>query len=71
VLSKLVLVDHQQESLYEGLDDRRLADLYCSLDSIRSKFGHAAVIAGRSVNLMNRLERDSYGYILRTPSLTK
>jgi DNA polymerase-4 len=49
----------------------RLKPLYSSLDSIRAKFGHSAVIAGRSVNLMGRLERDSYGYILRTPSLTK
>ncbi|MFZ1948397.1 MAG: DNA polymerase IV [bacterium] len=49
----------------------RLKPLYSSLDSIRAKFGHSAVIAGRSVNLMGRLERDSYGYVLRTPSLTK
>jgi nucleotidyltransferase/DNA polymerase involved in DNA repair len=70
-LSQLAAADYEQECLYEDLADRRLSNLYCSLDSIRSKFGHAAIVAGQSVNLMNRLERDSYGYILRTPSLTK
>lgn len=70
-LSRLTAGTDRQEGLYGSCGDDRLADLYRSLDSIRSKFGHSAVIAGRSVNLINRLERDSYGYILRTPSLTK
>jgi DNA polymerase-4 len=70
-LSRLADGADQQKGLYACDDADRLADLYHSLDSIRSKFGHAAVIAGRSVNLINRLERDSYGYVLRTPSLTK
>ena len=70
-LSRLAMGGDEQKGLYGSDNDERLADLYRSLDSIRSKFGHSAIIAGRSVNLMNRLERDSYGYILRTPSLTK
>lgn len=60
-----------QQVLYPELCRDRLADLYGTLDRIRSRFGHSSVIAGRSINLINRLERDSYGYILRTPSLTK
>jgi DNA polymerase-4 len=60
-----------QQVLYPELRRDRLADLYGALDRIRSRFGHSSVIAGRSINLINRLERDSYGYILRTPSLTK
>ncbi len=71
VLSGLALADHSQEMLYDDPSEERLRELYLSLDTIRAKFGHSAVIVGRSVNLMNRLERDSYGYILRTPSLTK
>jgi DNA polymerase-4 len=60
-----------QQVLYPELCRDRLADLYGTLDQIRSRFGHSSVIAGKSINLINRLERDSYGYILRTPSLTK
>ena len=71
ILSGLVRADHDQQSLYDQPHQRRLGDLYHSLDAIRAKYGHSSVIAGRSVSLINRLERDSYGYILRTPSLTK
>jgi hypothetical protein len=71
VLSGLVPADHDQQSLYDQPRQRRLSGLYHSLDAIRAKYGHSSVIAGRSVSLINRLERDSYGYILRTPSLTK
>jgi DNA polymerase IV len=71
VLSALTPGDDSQEALYDGPEERRLGDLYRSLDTIRAKFGHSSVIVGRSVDLMGRLERDSYGYILRTPSLTK
>jgi DNA polymerase-4 len=70
-LSGLVRADCEQGSLGCDPDASRLTDLYRALDSVRAKFGHSAVIAGRSVDLMSKLERDSYGYILRTPSLTK
>jgi DNA polymerase IV len=71
VLSGLAPAAGNQETLYDAPEERRLGDLYRSLDTIRAKFGHSSVIVGRSVDLINRLERDSYGYILRTPSLTK
>jgi DNA polymerase-4 len=45
--------------------------LYRSLDRIRSRFGHAAVVAGPSVRFMGKLEQDRNGFVLRTPSLTK
>jgi nucleotidyltransferase/DNA polymerase involved in DNA repair len=60
-----------QQVLYSDLACDRLSSLYGTLDEIRSRFGHSSVIAGRSVNLINQLERDAYGYILRTPSLAK
>jgi DNA polymerase-4 len=60
-----------QQVLYDGSAAERMGGFYSTLDDIRARFGHSSVIAGRSINLVNRLERDSYGYILRTPSLTK
>jgi DNA polymerase-4 len=71
VLAGLFPARDLQQVLYPELCRDRLADLYGTLDRIRERFGHSSVIAGRSINLINRLERDSYGYILRTPSLTK
>jgi DNA polymerase-4 len=70
-LTGLVPVRDIQQVLYPDRDHDRFGTLYGTLDEIRSRFGHSSVIAGRSINLINRLERDSYGYILRTPSLTK
>jgi DNA polymerase-4 len=71
VLSEFVPGRDIQESLYPDRCAERLGDLYGTLDRIRSRYGHSSVIAGKSIGLMKRLERDSYGYILRTPSLTK
>jgi DNA polymerase-4 len=71
VLSEFLSARDSQQTLYPDRNSDRLEDLYGTLDRIRSRFGHASVIAGKSIGLMKRLERDSYGYILRTPSLTK
>jgi DNA polymerase-4 len=70
-LAGLYRVEHAQGELYEQRGREKLSSLYGTLDRIRSRFGHSSVIAGQSINLMDRLERDSYGYVLRTPSLTK
>jgi hypothetical protein len=71
VLSEFVPARDTQPSLYPDREAKRMGELYGTLDRIRSRFGHSSVIAGKSIGLMKRLERDSYGYILRTPSLTK
>jgi DNA polymerase-4 len=71
VLSEFISACDMQQSLYCDVAGERLGELYGTLDRIRSRFGHSSVIAGKSIGLMTRLERDSYGYILRTPSLTK
>jgi len=42
-----------------------------AVDAVRSRFGFGSVITGKALELMNTLERTSYGYVLRTPSLTK
>jgi len=70
-LSDLLPGDVAQTSLLENLNPSHLDSLYRTLDAIRDRFGHSAVIVGRSINLITQLERDAYGFILRTPSLAK
>ena len=46
--------------------------LYRSVDRIREKYGHASLTGGRSVHLIDRLEKHhDRGFELRTPSLTQ
>ncbi len=45
--------------------------LYGTIDTIRHRFGHAAVVTGEALELLGHLEQDDYGFVLRTPSLTK
>lgn len=49
----------------------RTGELYRTLDAIRDRWGHAAVISGKSIDLLGKLERNDDGFVLRTPSLTK
>ena len=42
-----------------------------SLDRIRERFGYSSVVSGKSLHLLGKLPQDAYGYILRTPSLTR
>jgi DNA polymerase-4 len=51
--------------------DRRRDRLHEAVDAIRRRWGHAAVVSGQSINLLGRLEQNDYGFVLRTPSLTK
>jgi DNA polymerase-4 len=60
-----------QGDLYGERDASREADLCAGLDRVRDRFGHGAVVSGRSLYLIGKVKRDKYGYILRTPSLTK
>ncbi len=45
--------------------------LHGTVDTIRDRYGHAAVVTGESLELLGRLEQNDYGFVLRTPSLTK
>jgi len=45
--------------------------LHGTVDAIRDRFGHAAVVTGESIELLGHLEQNDYGFVLRTPSLTK
>jgi DNA polymerase-4 len=58
-------------SLFEPAGRRRRRDLHAAVDAIRDRWGHGAIVAGESANLLGRLRQNDYGFILRTPSLTK
>jgi DNA polymerase-4 len=57
--------------LMEPPDRSARRRLYGTIDTIRHRFGHAAVVTGESIELLGRLQQDDYGFVLRTPSLTK
>jgi DNA polymerase-4 len=57
--------------LFETPPARQDRRLHRVLDDIRDRYGHAAVVNGKSVALMGQLNQNDYGFILRTPSLTK
>ena len=70
-LSRFVADGAGQLDLFDPERGERLDRLYASLDRVRDRFGHSAVVAGKSIALLGRLEQDGYGFVLRTPSLTK
>lgn len=41
------------------------------LDQIRDRYGYSAVVCGRSIQLLGKLEQDDHGFVLRTSSLTQ
>ena len=55
----------------ELFTDASLTRFHSAVDAIRDKFGHGAIVAGRAIDLLGKLPHDAYGYVLRTPSLTK
>ncbi len=57
--------------LFEPPAQARRRGLYAAIDTIRNRWGHAAVVTGDSIDLLGRLEQNDYGFVLRTPSLTK
>ena len=67
VLSNFVL----EEGQLELFSDEGLARFHEAVDAIRDKHGHGAIVSGRAIELLSRLPKDAYGYVLRTPSLTK
>ncbi|MDP6117832.1 MAG: DNA polymerase IV [Planctomycetota bacterium] len=71
VLSNFTPDSGFQTPLFDERQEARFRSLYRSIDTIRERFGHSALVVGRSLDLLGKLEQDSYGYVLRTPSLTK
>ncbi len=60
-----------QPTLFDPAGHEHRHELYETLDAIRDRFGHSAVVTGKSIELLGHLEQNDYGFILRTPSLTK
>ena len=71
VLRGLVAADGRQLDLLAGDDGGRTERLVGGLDGLRERFGDAAVVSGRSLHLLGRLEKSQHGFVLRTPSLTQ
>ena len=58
-------------TLFEPDRRTKARRIYRAIDAIRGRWGHAAVVTGKSLELLGKLEQNDYGFILRTPSLTK
>jgi DNA polymerase-4 len=58
-------------ALFEDPTRARAREIYHTVDSIRDRWGHAAIVTGKSIELVGNLRQNDYGFILRTPSLTK
>jgi DNA polymerase-4 len=61
----------EQGALFDEREAGRRAALCAALDDVRGSFGHGSVISGRALHLKDRVAGDRYGFVLRTPSLTK
>ncbi len=57
--------------LFEPAERTRRRRLYRTIDTIRDRWGHGAIVRGRSIELLGKLRLGDYGFVLRTPSLTK
>jgi len=70
VLSELRPAD-TTPGLFDAPTEKRDGRLHDAVDAIRDRWGHAAVVKGDSINLLGQLQQNDYGFVLRTPSLTK
>jgi DNA polymerase-4 len=69
-VSRILLSEKGRRSLFET-GEERAHRLLSAIDEIRGRFGFSAITVGKAINLLGNLKQDSYGYVLRTPSLTK
>jgi len=60
-----------QRRLFETRRQVRDGRIHRAVDTVRDRYGHAAVVTGSSAELLGRLKQNDYGFVLRTPSLTK
>jgi DNA polymerase-4 len=70
-LSRFVRAGGEQGSLFDEREAGRRAALFRAFDGVRNDYGHGVLVSGRALHLRGRLEQDRYGFVLRTPSLTK
>lgn len=69
-VSHILPSEKGRRSLFETGEERAHRLLH-AIDKIRGRFGFSAITVGKAINLLGNLKQDSYGYVLRTPSLTK
>lgn len=60
-----------QVPLFGGGERQKRESLCRCLDGLRRKYGHSVIICGKSLDAGENLRKDRYGFILRTPCLTK
>jgi DNA polymerase-4 len=70
-LSNIAPRTARQADLYDEEAAERDEALSRALDEARDRFGFSSVVAGRSLDLVGKMEQDGHGFVLRTPSLTK
>ncbi len=70
-LTNIALPRPHQTDLYEEEETKRSEGLSRALDRVRDRFGFSSVMVGKSFDLSGKLEKNDYGFVLRTPSLTK
>jgi len=61
----------RQTEMFRETDPAKLGRLYACLDRLRNRFGHSVVATGKCLEAMGGLKKDRYGFVLRTPCLTK
>ena len=57
--------------LFTPRAQQRCDSIQHAIDAVRDRFGHGSMVTGPAIDLLDRLEKDDYGFVLRTPSLTK
>ncbi|MDI6807753.1 MAG: DNA polymerase IV [Candidatus Eisenbacteria bacterium] len=70
-LSRFSRWNESQMGFYEDEEEEKSRNLYKGIDSVRQKFGHSSIVAGNSIELLGKLKQDRFGFILRTPCLTR
>lgn len=70
-LTRFVTREALPLDLFDPEGQERAHRLVEGLDTVRDRYGHASLVSGRSLHLLDALPQDRYGFILRTPSLTK
>ncbi len=70
-LTGIALPKARQIDLYDEEGARRAEGIAHALDRVRERFGYSSVVVGKSLDLVEKLERNENGFVLRTPSLTK
>ena len=70
-LSRFSRAGERQRGLFEEEKRDKLGHLYACLDRLRQRYGHLVVMPGKSLEALGGLRKDRYGFVLRTPCLTK